>query len=83
MITIRRASSVACAAALLALLAPTPGMAKHPKYLPTCAELGTQPYFGLAGHRDLSAVSSALVPAAGTSAAYCQVDIMVARLLMK
>ena len=45
--------------------------------LPTCVELGSQPAFGLAGNPQLTAVASALVPVAGTNAAYCQVNITV------
>lgn len=75
MFIIRRTPLVASAAALLAALSSTPGMAGG--RLPTCAELATHPSFGLVNHRDLSAISSTLVPAAGTSPAYCQVNITV------
>jgi hypothetical protein len=44
---------------------------------PTCVELGSDPAFGLVGNPQLSAIASALVPAAGTNAAYCQVNITV------
>lgn len=74
MIKLRRTFSVAFAATLLASL--TPSMAGN--QLPTCVELGSDPYFRLAGHPHLSEVSSIPVAASGTSAAYCQVNITVA-----
>jgi hypothetical protein len=46
--------------------------------LPTCVELGTNPAWGVAGNALLSAASTTLVPASGSNAAYCQVNITVA-----
>ncbi len=76
MTTIRKNRASTLAAALLASICLVPSMAAA--QLPTCAELGTHPQFGLAGHPHLSSVSSALIPAAGPNAAYCQVNITVA-----
>ena len=48
-----------------------------PTRLPTCAELGTNPGYGLVGHPQLSSVSSSLVPAVMNGVASCQVNITV------
>jgi len=71
--TIRQAASAGFAAALLATL-PSLAAAQSP----ICAQLGTDPSFGLVGHPHLSSVSSEVIPAAGNNAAYCHLDLMVA-----
>src|SRR5947208_12461304 len=42
--------------------------------LPACADLATNPAYGLAGNPQVSALTAALQAAAGTSTAYCRVD---------
>ena len=42
--------------------------------LPTCAELATNPAYGLAGNPQVSALTAALQPAVGTNTPYCRVD---------
>ena len=44
---------------------------------PTCAQLNTDPVFGLAGNPVVIQHSTTLVPAAGTNPAYCRVDFVV------
>jgi Tannase and feruloyl esterase len=73
----KRRFIVSVAGGLFAALTLAPAFATGPGRLPNCVELATHPSYGLVGHRDLSALSSALVPAAGANAAYCQVDITV------
>lgn len=48
----------------------------HPPQPVTCAELATDPAAGLLGARNVKAVTSAVVPAAGANASYCQVDVL-------
>ena len=42
--------------------------------LPTCAELATNPAYGLAGNSQVSGITAALQPTVGTTTAYCRVD---------
>lgn len=43
--------------------------------LPSCADLASNPKFGLAGHTGVSKISATIVPATGsTRVAYCRVD---------
>ena len=42
--------------------------------LPACTELATNPAYGLAANPQVSAVTAALQPTAGTNTAYCRVD---------
>jgi tannase/feruloyl esterase len=44
-----------------------------PKQLPTCAQLGTDPAYGLAGNPDIANLTSTLVGASGTNLARCEV----------
>ena len=44
---------------------------------PTCAQLNTNPAYGLAGNPVVIQHSATLVPAAGTNPAYCRVDFVV------
>lgn len=76
MTTMRRMSRqevrlASLAAVLLAVLTLAPSMAAA--QLPKCVALGP----ALVGNPELSAASSALVPAGGGNKAYCQVDITV------
>jgi hypothetical protein len=71
MITFRKAPLTLALAALA--LAPAIASAQSP----TCAQLGSDPIYGLANNASLSSVATTLVPAAGTSASYCQVNITV------
>jgi hypothetical protein len=71
MTTIRKNPAISLAAALLASISLVPSIAAA--QLPTCAELGTHPHFGLVGHPHLSSVSSTLEAAAG----YCRVELTV------
>ena len=52
-------------------LAPTTAFAA-----PNCAALATDPANGLAGDAAVKSVSSAIVPVAGTNAAYCKVSLL-------
>src|SRR4030095_16574933 len=45
--------------------------------LPTCAQLDTDPAFGVAGNAVVIAHSTTLVPAVGANPAYCRVDFLV------
>ena len=45
--------------------------------LPTCAQLGAGPVFGLAGNPAIVQHSTTLVPAVGAAPAYCRVDFVV------
>jgi hypothetical protein len=58
-------------AALAFFVAAVPGAAVA---LPTCAELATNPTYGLAGNPQVSGVTAALQPTVGTSTPYCRVD---------
>lgn len=42
--------------------------------LPTCADLATNPAYGLAGNPQVSGATAALQPASGSTTAYCRVD---------
>ena len=42
--------------------------------LPTCADLATNPAYGLAGNPQVSGVTAVLLPASGPTTAYCKVD---------
>jgi feruloyl esterase len=42
---------------------------------PTCADLATNPAWGLAGNPSITNLTVAIVPASGTNAAYCQVNL--------
>jgi hypothetical protein len=44
---------------------------------PTCAQLNTDPTYGLVGNPVIIQHSTTLVPAAGTNPAYCRVDFVV------
>jgi hypothetical protein len=56
------------------VLAPVAGFAQTP---PTCAQLNTDPAYGLAGNPVVIQHSTTLVPAAGANPAYCRVDFVV------
>jgi hypothetical protein len=58
-------------AALAFFVAAVPGAAVA---LPACTELATNPAYGLAANPQVSAVTAALQPTAGTNTAYCRVD---------
>jgi len=45
-----------------------------PPETPTCAELATDPRWGLAGNPAVTGVTAVIVPAAGANLAHCQVD---------
>ncbi len=42
--------------------------------LPSCAELATNPAYGLAGNSQVTALTAAIQPTVGTNTAYCRVD---------
>jgi hypothetical protein len=42
--------------------------------LPACADLATNPSYGLAGNPQVSGVAAVLLPAGGSTTAYCRVD---------
>src|SRR5689334_15743828 len=42
--------------------------------LPACADLATNPAYGLAGNPQVSGVTAALQPTAGANTPYCRVD---------
>ncbi|HYS14896.1 MAG TPA: hypothetical protein VEN28_16430, partial [Burkholderiaceae bacterium] len=42
----------------------------------TCAQLATDPAAGLLGGRFIKSVKSAVVPASGANASFCQVDVL-------
>jgi hypothetical protein len=58
-------------AALALLFAAVPGAAVA---LPTCAELATNPAYGLAGNPQVSGVTAALQAVGGGNTPYCRVD---------
>src|SRR5437879_9859501 len=68
-----RTAPVTLAALAALMLASTLAAAQSP----TCAQLGSDPIYGLVGNASLSAASTTLVAASGTNAAYCQVNITV------
>jgi hypothetical protein len=45
--------------------------------VPTCAQLGSNPAYGLVGRADVLTPTTTLVAAAGANAAYCRVDFVV------
>jgi hypothetical protein len=55
-----------------ALLPATALAHGSPKPLPTCAQLGTDPAYGLAGNPDIANLTSTLIPASGTNLARCE-----------
>jgi Tannase and feruloyl esterase len=65
---------------LLTALAPTPSAARHPHKPPpgpaSCVELATDPVHGLLGNPIIKSVTSAVIAASGTNAAYCQVNLL-------
>ena len=63
--------SLALCAAIGSIFAIASGAAVA---LPTCADLATNPAYGLAGNPQVSGVTAALQPAAGTTTPYCRVD---------
>src|SRR5687768_1077393 len=58
----------------LAVFAPASVFGQTP---PTCAQLSTDPIYGLAGNPVIIQHSTTLVPAAGNNPAYCRVDFVV------
>jgi hypothetical protein len=42
--------------------------------LPTCADLATNPAYGLAGNSQVSGVTTVLLATSGPNTAYCRVD---------
>ena len=64
----------------LALFAPAPCAArdghKPPPAPVSCTELATDPANGLLGNPVIKSVNSAVVPASGTNAAHCQVNLL-------
>jgi hypothetical protein len=51
-------------------------MAEAAAALPTCAELATNPAYGLAGNPQVSGATAALQAASGPTTAYCRVDFV-------
>src|SRR4029453_3158848 len=49
---------------------------KPPPAPVSCADLATDPDNGLLGKPTVKSVTSAIVPASGANAAYCQVDLL-------
>lgn len=68
----RRSTALTLCATAIGVVMPAAAMA-----LPTCLQLGTDPAYGLAGNPQISALTAVLTPAAGTNAAYCQVNFTV------
>jgi feruloyl esterase len=65
--------------AFLASAAQATGKHHHPKNPPapvSCAELATDPENGLLGAPNVKSATSAIIPAAGSNASYCQVNIL-------
>src|SRR6266581_3014520 len=63
--------SLAFCAAIGAIFVAAPEAAVA---LPTCADLATNPAYGLAGNPQVSGLTAALQPASGPSTPYCRVD---------
>ena len=61
-------------AALLAAGIAAPITAWTGPPTPTCADLATNPAWGLAGNPSITALTATVTPAAGINAAYCQVN---------
>jgi feruloyl esterase len=68
----RRCLSLALIVGLMAV-----GSATAFAQLPTCAQLNTDPAYGLVGNPVVIEKSSTLVPPAGANPAYCRVDFVV------
>ena len=68
-----RYRSLAFCAAIGAIFVTVPGAALA---LPTCAELATNPAYGLAGNAQVSGATSVLVSTSGPNTAYCRVDFI-------
>jgi hypothetical protein len=58
---------------LSAAIAALPTIASAGPHTPTCAELGTDHKWGIAGNHSIANPSMAIVPASGPNGAYCQV----------
>lgn len=69
----RQTTFLPLAGAVLGLATLMPSTASA---LPTCAELGSNPGYGLVGNPSLTTASTTLVAAAGSNAAYCRVDFV-------
>src|SRR4051812_38132575 len=54
-----------------AAIAAAPAVAQN---APACADLATNPAWGLAGNSQISGLTAQVTPASGANAAYCQVD---------
>src|SRR2546423_4697204 len=63
--------SLAFCAAIGAIFVAAP---KAAVALPTCADLATNPAYGLAGNPQVSGLTAALQPASGPTTPYCRVD---------
>ena len=66
-----RYRSLAFCAAIGAIFVAVPEAAVA---LPTCAELATNPAYGLAGNPQVSGATAALQPLSGPTTPYCRVD---------
>jgi hypothetical protein len=66
-----RYRSLAFCAAIGAIFVAVPEAAVA---LPTCADLATNPAYGLAGNPQVSGATAALQPASASTTAYCRVD---------
>ena len=71
MITRRAVVGAATCAAIGLILVASPGAAEA---LPRCADLGTNPAYGLAGNPQISGLTAALQPASTPDKPYCEVD---------
>ena len=71
-VNLQRMGLAALAAGLTATLTLTPTTATA---LPTCADLGTSPTYGLAGNPKISALTATVFPVGpGVTVPYCRVD---------
>ena len=68
-----RYRSLAFCAAIGAIFVTVPGAALA---LPTCAELATNPAYGLAGNPQVIGLAAALQPASASTTPYCRVDFI-------
>ena len=66
-----RAATASTLAAMAVFFAAAPEAAIA---LPSCADLATNPAYGLAGNAQVSGLTAALQPTAGSNTAYCRVD---------